>query len=446
MESTQLSLIPAQSISKISGPVSVTTVSYLGIKYIFFSDVHQSFQGVCEDPCENNCYSAYSAIQEVIEAAAGRNEYVDVYFEKAFFATDDPNSLIYDDDPDGPLPYTTAEFSNCLYRIKATCPYSNGRFHYIDIRNIYTPGLQDTDLASWIYTMIYNTTRQNNMTAFWQKHDIMSTHINFFETRFLVETFLNNDDFIKSNLYVYYTMVIESDDFINDFTSYFGSLLQFEQKYIDDTVDLLVFRFQDRVKSSPEVLRKSVRNVVEKSAAELITQIYNICCNPIMIVTRQGKTMHRIRAQLFALELQGNPQRANSIRQFIYDKFNNIKLEISRKYFSNRDIIRYQHIVSEPRIEGIDDAGLERLIIIGALLVDCYTISRMFRTYPVQYRKETKSSDEHIMPSTVIEYAGELHIDNMVEYLTSMGGEAIKYPAVSEDYKRCVMVPSNIFE
>lgn len=72
----------------VSGPVNIAILRYGQVKFIFFADRHQSFEGTCTDPiCDNemdqnqnsNCYTVDGAIAKIIH-----NAYVDIYLESPF--------------------------------------------------------------------------------------------------------------------------------------------------------------------------------------------------------------------------------------------------------------------------------------------------------------------------------------------------------------------------
>jgi len=148
--------------------------------------------------------------------------------------------------------------------------------------------------------------------------------------------------------------------------------------------------------------------------------------------------MHKIRTQLLGLELQGDKNRSESIRNFIYQEMSNIKLRRFRIIFSG---------INQGRIDYIqtgDPSGLTSIIFryLGDI-DDLYTLARMFRKYPPEFRTKEKSIESHIFPHYIIEYSGEAHIRIMIKYLKKQRATITTYPTIS---KRCISVPMNTFD
>ncbi|CAH6419815.1 Hypothetical protein HVR_LOCUS896 [uncultured virus] len=456
----------------ISGAVNVIVIAYNNVKFILFSDSHGSFEGVCPNSCLNVndvnsgnstteesliCYTVDGVIGKIIQEANKNGEYVDIYLEGPIrdklleypASRDD----LRDVSANGPLFNTIYEFYSCLYDNK-NCSYVNARFHYIDYRTMLM-GIKLSPLK-WIVQYLEHCINSDNLNKLGARNDNISVHLSFFVVGFIIGIFLNNNKLEETNLWVYIRLSIESDDFMNDFKTSFNKLLIMPHDYIESTINLLIHRYRGSKKYTPEKIRKYVN-----SAAVNVTEtLYAKFLHPMLIITKHGRIMHLLRAQLLGLELQacdptkldrsrhlrcqGDFSRAQSIKEFIMKKISSVDLAplIDNFHMYNQERISYLNTGNLDMellasIEKNVPQWLIPVIIVDATLVDLYTLSRMFRIYPTEFRTHNKLPTPHIPASYIIEYAGFFHINNVSEYLTSTGGTIEIYNPLPE-YKRCV--------
>lgn len=255
-------------------------------------------------------------------------------------------------------------------------------------------------------------------------------------------------------MWTYYNFVINSDNFTQDVTTYLNLLLKIDRGYVEGTINLLAYRYPEHTR---DFITTSVNNKIA-STFDLIRQLLldsmYITEKSIMVDGVTYKvSMHKIRNQLLQLELQGDGVLAESMRQFVYQKLNSFDLSVLVNGFKVCNRNRMLYITTgdiksfiRPSFKWVYFLDqLPHLIRIEAMTMDLYTLSRMFRTYPLEYRKSTKVTTSHTSPSYIIEYAGTNHIKFMVEYFASIGIQKESFPTVNEGM-RCLGVPSDIFD
>lgn len=115
-----------------------------------------------------------------------------------------------------------------------------------------------------------------------------------------------------------------------------------------------------------------------------------------------------------------------------FSAYNNARMQ----YIVNRDIKVF---------DNLPESSVRGLLSISALMMDLYTLARMFRTYPVEHRTKDKSNTPHHPAHYIIEYAGLAHIAVMTEYFHQMGANIVIYDATPNN-KRCVTVPNDFFD
>jgi hypothetical protein len=157
-----------KQINKISGPVAIRILKpnkqkfenykKIGITlpvYIFFGDIHGSFENMCE-VCEckpgssNCCYKVYDPnFMRLIDKLVSPGYGVDFYSEGWHFHNLDYNML---EDLDGPLPMVRDAYTICYNRkLKGTqtyedgCPTKDLRWHSADVRQLYQESLEDEE-------------------------------------------------------------------------------------------------------------------------------------------------------------------------------------------------------------------------------------------------------------------------------------------------------------
>ena len=418
----------------VSGAVSIIVINYNNMKFILFGDRHGSYEGMCNSLCETNiCYTVDKVIHEIIDNANNNGEYVDVYLESPVIdpSYHDTSSRILLDNNilKGPLKDTIKKYHDCLYTNK--CGYNNARFHYIDIRgklneaSVLLP-IKQIKLALENYI---NDDIVEKILSY--DEDSIKIHITFFILEFIISFFFNSDNFIESNLWKYLMLCIESDDFINDFNKTFEKLLIVPTENIESTINLL-----------SDLYYIDITDNVNIAAQNAIKYVYKWCLDSLVIKEKDGKIMHLLRSQLYGLESQGDIDRAQSIKNYFITNLSSIDIspvKIIFDNFNNGRILYLQEYSIVPELFRIYIDNI-RIILpsIELELVDMYTLSRMFRTYPPEFRSKYKSLEHHVQPTYIIEYAGLAHIKNISDYLVSLGGD-IKIYKPEVGHRRCIV-------
>lgn len=457
----------------ISGPVSVTIAQYGEVKFILFGDQHQSFEGECNMPCANAnyelrdlskpnkfkrdvfqhgkflkvldpdafvnevlCYTADGIIARTIRLANAKNEYVDVYLESAMLGEEGniPSN------PTSSMALTLKSYWRCLYN-RNTCPYKNARFHYVDIR------LKTIPEKFFDFMRLYYEPK-----IFINGTDTLDDHLKFVYYDIVTKIFFDNDRFINSTLFQYYKLCIESDNFIKDTESFLADKFIVDNTYTESIIDLMVQRYQPWDINNPNSVRNShngyalnyVKGEIHRTIEQLPTKIRSMLSDPSLITKRDGKVMHRIRAQLYGLKVQGDGNRARSLRDFIYRKMSDIQINMPLTYLRNSNNARIRYIETHDRevLNAYGFFGGVPLLQIDSYMMDLYTLARMFRTYPIEHRTQNKSREEHILPKYIIENAGTAHVKIITEYLQEQGAQITTFPM---DSKRCAIVPGDAF-
>jgi len=169
-----------------------------------------------------------------------------------------------------------------------------------------------------------------------------------------------------------------------------------------------------------ELMRDSFAGLDNKEIVILLKYL----APPTMLVNRRGKNMHRVRAQLEALENDGQEKMAEMIRNFImeeYRKKSNVSKIIDlwsaimityEGFIKNKSISDVNMLISKfaQEMKRIND--LARFSVHGVtLLMDAYTLARMFRKY---------SGKKHVDSVKTIVYAGDTHVSTYVKFFNEI--------------------------
>ena len=455
----------SQPLVVISGAVDIRVINYMNRVFVLFSDIHKSNQGLCPDcQYDNNdriedetsnlldvnlkvasnffdsadrelklpagiCYKVNDAIREIIIQADKYSQYVDVFIESPF----DSYSNF---DNQYPLRWSIESFNDCLYN-NPSCIYDNARFHYIDMRFGINFAGTVVDLTSNIRARIRANNKRNIIDTIRNGADNLSMYLNHLSNNYITQRFINEDSFEHTRLRRYYDICLESNNYIYDMTNFLQIIFAQQDFYIYTLSNALINRF-----SGQKYTEKHIKSSTKKIFTGIIQKVYDWALYQPMIVIRDGVVIHRLRAQLLGLENQGDSLIAESIRQYINKLLNPISLkeivDVNNMQYSTISKFLQGHNVdlsSRMLSESIDTVPLMK---ISALLMDLYTLARMFRTFPIEYRKEGKSLSTHIPSSYVIEHAGRAHIDVVTDYLVQSGGTIEVYNPI-ENYERCVV-------
>ena len=319
---------------RISGPVTAYSGTYNGKNYYFFGDVHRSMTNACDKPCndfnlttlqpigDNNCYDISRLLARIFNNAAAKQELVDFYLEIPLAVVskpeDQPNQQFVMDRVAafGYLYKLFYIFYNCFHR--HDCAYDAARFHYVDIRQTYgsqkanelmdeimlkmakmmgrlPPDIGDSWTTVPMTFEFYLVLKAMNdcvdrIVDLYQskgpkKPDPYVTAMNSIITSMYTPKQTGRGTTEPKNLTLF-NIYLNSDDYIKDVTALFPEVFQ-------DIKD--------------EAVKIELTNVL----------LYN----NINVVTRNGKVITRIRAQLLALQNEGQGELANQIKDFMISKY-----------------------------------------------------------------------------------------------------------------------------
>jgi hypothetical protein len=434
----------------ISGAVGLKIIYYNNIKFILFSDTHGSYTGLCDYDCKkapeideeiSQCYTIDGVIAKIIQKANNTGKYVDVYLEAPFLDKSllklPSRTFFQSYMVPGPLNDTIQQFYPCLYE-RNMCLYENARFHFTNIRGLLNELSPTITILKDIGLTMDKLLNNLIIDQFTKLTDKLNVHISFFGLAFVMSVFLNDKHLGKTNLWVYYMLCIESDDFINDFKKNFERLLIFPSEYIESTTQLLAAVYE----TNPD----KIRGYLSKYANEIVDRIYLTCLHPTLITNKFGLIIHKLRAQLLGLQIQGDFERSKSIKSFFIEKLYSINISAMIENFNKFNNERISYLNTTKVNESVlrsTVSPIHRSIIpnIEGRLMDIYTLARMFRKYPLSSRNKNKSMDYHIPPDCIIVYAGKKHIDDISEYLTSQGSIIEVYDPIV-GYQRCIEINS----
>ena len=418
--------------ARISGPVAGYSIIYKGKKYYFFSDIHRSLKGKCPPPCDPiaNCFDITTLLINIFETANQKGEWVDFYLEVPFISRSrlyHPREY-YSSNTTDVIHQIYVEFWNCF--TKQDCPFATTRFHYIDIRNTYRPGKSPKTETPGIGL--------DSTSYFWYLNNRMKTSVDLINT-------------------MYSTGSVQSYDYIETTTTLVNDFLG-PQKSGETKGDRLfkLYLQSDNFPREVGMLFKQTLQKLKEGAKpiKLIKIIKRYMFPQDITVNRDGKSMHKIRAQLFQLHRE-QPQLAEDIKNFCLAKYAELKdrFDIFRLWNnmmeSYRSLIGIQ-LVAEKNyiIRDIHDkynAISNIMTSQGGLLVDAYTLARLFRNFSPQ-------SNKHVI------YAGHLHISNYKEFFSHLPGnqiieynpneEALKYLTTTSlsEVSRCIEIDINDFD
>lgn len=400
-------LVPPKTIN-ISGVISVMKTDYDGKRYYFFSDRHFSTEKSCPEPCQtfnlstkkrinehvNNCYEIGSLIDAMIKSSRG---YTDIYFETPFLTQNHTTHKNFAQNiaPVGYLSKTVSEFYPCLTKGE-DCLYANARFHYIDLRLAST---LTYPISISLDTYIFSTLLQNSL----KKIELNSQDENYIrDFNQLVTYFYVEQANGKTRAQELFDLMLESLDYVSDVQHLIGSL---------------------------NLKNASIKNHLSK-----------VLFNPALIVTRGEYQLHRIGAQFYGLVQDGKAELASQI-------INYLKRMYSIKRPSQENI-RVWFTIYNAYIQHSNElmAALNHLkansinyYLAEALLVDAYTMGRMFRSF---------RNTQHIESNKVMLYAGSAHIDLISAFFADVLGSKLDvepYYGNELFLSRCVSAPRDWF-
>ena len=131
-------------------------------------------------------------------------------------------------------------------------------------------------------------------------------------------------------------------------------------------------------------------------------------------VKKNGKTFTRVGSQLFMLRTQVRETKGEK-RTIMYNMYDKLEEYIQDKTDKYQKFLQYEQNVV-----------VNVLFILDVFIMDIYTLARMFRTFP---------GTGHVESKIVIEYAGDSHIQNTLEFFRDYLDVNIK--TYKQTDKRC---------
>ena len=423
----------------LSGPVSAYSTELNGKKYYFFGDQHRSTKNNCPQPCndfdlstltqkqDTNCYDVTVLLDRIFKRAEQSNQPVDFYLEIPFLPKN--------------LPYPSREFiqqeiinTGYIYKlfymfwpcfIKQNCDYKTTRFHYIDVRLQYeTATLGEVTNEENIISMISGQNDWKTVPATFDMYLLLtriSESMNIL-ARMLLNSENQREEYIETtNLLIrdlflsggqtlagfvepknvrLFRLYLESDNFIEDVNNLFGNVLS----------------------QIPEQSRVDIKQALYQPSL----LIYNRDAKPVM---------HRVRAQLWELEKEGQGSLAKSIYDFALNEYVTNLSNVNSLLETWKSLLRIYNMITGQSTETFRTMQdmmnyvnnfitqyryiMEKsymIITSNALIMDTYTLARMFRKFGV------------INSSRAIVYAGNAHIETYVKFFENiLGARFIKY-------------------
>lgn len=363
----------------ISGPISAYSILYNNKRYLLFGDEHHSMDKSC-DNCNDidvSCYDISRLIRDIIQNK-GTYEFTDIYLEHPFM------TVVPRDLPDiGYISEIYNVFKDC-FRKNRSCKHSyNTRFHYVDIRKSH-----EQPLIFEEYVTNIRLSKVYGEIKYYEQPDteyIITTDI-------LMEA-LYGHTFLADKLFKIY---IESDNYVEDtYKLFYPTLKKIRTLYTDSNIEL--------------------------------DYIINILMYK-----------NKIRKQLYGLEQDGLSDMADNIRAYIYEIYNKGRKETQSIYKVWKTTMNmfYNNSITSKQLLNMLDISTQITTQITYLLMDIYTLARMFRKFKSGNRKHIESND-------VIIYAGNAHIQTYVNFF-----KYISDNVQIDEYSgngRCLNVDLNMF-
>ena len=411
--------------AKLSGPVFACSGNDNGVSYLFFADVHESLANEClpckslnddltdnNPPGSENCWHITRLLSDIFSKDG---VIADMFLEIPFIGKSAPRpskreikSSISRVGEINKLHYL---FFDCFD--KKQCKFKNVRFHYVNNRHRYTIGSEGELLYK------HNTLEKVGLIPLINKsleiiNYISKTKIIYHELKEHIE--LTNQiltEFFSNNIgFKLLKLILTSDNYSKDVSSLLDSLL-------------------GKIPNEEEIMSDIIFSN--------------------LLVDREGKNMHRVRAQLYALSQEGQEEVVSKITKFILDKYSETIRDDELMQKWNNFMTLYKKLIKGVIVNDneIIKTSSEVKNIVGffdyrnSYIMDSYILGRMFRTFP-----ET----QHKISNKRTVYAGVNHIITLTEFFEKeMNVSFNKYGSsrsVSTDsnkINRCIDIDINKF-
>lgn len=425
--------------------------------YYLFSDKHYSLKGACPiQGCQQltrqpngtittvgnaqNCKYISKLLRDIFQTANTRGDGVDFYLEYPFVtdATGQSKDIHVTEMAQQHFLYQIVDvFKECFQQTKGKCPYQNVRFHYVDVRQVHTNSGESefTTLDKFLYLKNFMNIimyflqvvapegpDSDNLKLLDSKEDKQTIDlIEQYNTTFW-NMYNNNGNSAK----LFFKYFLESDQFDTDFTNLYNNVV-------------------------PNDLR--------------VKPLFTDFVNSMMSLTtkRDGKVMHRARAQLYELS-KTDKDLSDRILNYVWTNFNKdfdpiTILNAWGKFYSvYQSFIRkpqtglfgfskmkdeyrqklknlaafYQNFQADPESSNI------KVVASNANLMDAYFLARLFR----KYQTPRHQRQEGIKSKIKIVYAGGKHILDYVAFLETLPDFKLLYSSQNlQGNERCIDVP-----
>jgi hypothetical protein len=419
-----------EKLQYISGPISWYYFELDHRKFHFFGDSHYSKEGNCEskqivcssfndnNPKSDDCFDIVYLLDTIFLNAEVNHHLVDFFLEVPYLQDEE----IFIGNQDDYISSIVYYYINCFQKDKKKCQFRNTRFHYADVRqNInQEPSTINIYLGSQIQKLLKLFDKYNSNSNISKFEDIKLKILRSVEwVNFLIDKlFSKNND--NTYLFRRYFVSQFSSDYIQELESIYESLIS----GIDEV------KYQKEIKSLQKVFEQMKR-----------------LSKPFPKRT-SGTRLHVTKIQLEELkkDMEKNPSIYPNhfdkliedfiIKKSMQDDLTSIKNSWEKYYDQIVDIFNIRSENYPMRLIFLLNnqiiAIYGRIIKMEALLMDAYTLTRMFRTY---------SSSQNPTPfaDMTITYTGAYHTLNYYEFFTDV--LKIKPTAImksSYESKRCL--------
>jgi hypothetical protein len=412
----------------ISGPASWYYFEMNGRKFHFFGDIHHSYEYNCESlgmKCSSDrynvdceCYDFLFLLELIFSNAEISGKLVDFFLEVPYLL---PGETAIDVTPNDMISKVYQHFKNCFERNKSKCIYKNSRLHYVDVRQSLFSGKisETTTLHMFLSKLLTNL-----------KVEALSILIKPSTSK--IESFKLNSEWLNSLFQMFFTQTSNhtplsikylesrfSSDYFQDLNSIFQNILTEinQQKYSEQIKMLKTVITKDKLVSKQYPKKVKGQKFVHPIKVQFEELKKDIIQQPDIYPKDLDQKIKNF------IMWKGNDYLAK-IKSLWDNFYKTIILEIykdpTQKTLKNR-LIDIQEFELNRKLVGLD-----------ALILDAYTLMRMFRTY-------TSSMKQTKFPDMTITYTGARHASIYREFFE----DVLKIHPVAtresmKDTKRCI--------
>lgn len=436
-----------KDLEYISGPVYWSYFIYEGRNFHFFGDEHGDKGNNCESlgmKCssksgdEYNCFDIVFLIETIFKKYSKENRIIDLFIESPYLMDEQTLFPKFKGVQDDYMNDIIIHFIDCLQRYKDICPYKSSRVHYVDIRQDVEMGPSSFHMYLLFLFMNIEEMFTSCLLNLYKNEscdeEVLIALMTFMDKIF--QKFFSEEEKLYEKLFYSYF----EEDFVDNIDRIFIILIS----DIKDNIRFLDAKSKIIWKDQFDNLKK-ILNVVKKSSKMIPKR------------SSDAKNVHVIKVQLDELSKDKIKYKDKNItdliQNFIIDEYKNMNIpsileswnafyKIFEKTFDLTGL--GSEPLTKKRIEILLDEFIEyktkyskvKLIEIDTLLMDAYTLARMFRTY-----SSSKKSNKNIESEMVITYTGLQHAKNYTNFFKNI----LNLIPITEEYgmkeaKRCIKV------